>query len=166
MASANDRSLVVLTLELQGESFAIETKHVREILDPVSVTAVPGADPSVDGLINVRGRVVPLADLRLIFDMTQEAAGADARFVVIEVEVDGDPITIGIRADKVNAVTELAAASLEATPRIGLRWEPDYIICIGKRNGAFIAVLDMGRIFSRLMSHTKAVAIGSGSIAV
>ena len=155
MARAVEQPLVVLSLELQGETFAIETRHVREILDPVPVTTVPGADPAVDGLINVRGRVVPLADLRLIFGMPQQAAGADARIVVIEVEIDGDPVTIGVRADKVSEVTELASTSLESTPRIGLRWDPDFITCIGKRNGAFVAVLDMGRIFSRLVRHTQ-----------
>jgi purine-binding chemotaxis protein CheW len=152
------RSLVVLALELQGESFAIETSHVREILDPVPITAVPGADPGVNGLINVRGRVVPLADPRLMFGMPRLETGTDARIVVIEVEIDGDPTTVAIRADKVNAVTDLAAESLEATPRIGLRWEPEYIRCMGKRDDGFIAVLDMGRIFSRLMNHTRAAA--------
>ncbi|HUB13418.1 MAG TPA: chemotaxis protein CheW [Acetobacteraceae bacterium] len=155
MTHATDHPLVVLILELQGESFAIETSQVREILDPVPVTAVPGADRAVDGLINVRGRVVPLADLRLLFNMPPEQAGRDARIVVIDVSLDGDPTTIGIRADKVNEVTELAAASLEATPRIGLRWEPDFITCIGKRNDDFVAVLDMGRIFSRLVQRTR-----------
>lgn len=149
--------LVVLSLELQGEAFAIPAGHVHEILDPVPVTQVPGADPAVNGLINVRGRVVPLADLRLIFGMPHLHEGADARIVVIEVEIDGDPITIGIRADKVNEVTELAAESLEATPRIGLRWDPEFITAIGKRNGAFVAVLGMGRIFGRLMRHAKAM---------
>ena len=158
MAHANDHSLVVLILELQGESFAIETSQVREILDPVPITVVAGADPAVDGLINVRGRVVPLADLRLIFGMPQQEEGRDARIVVIEVEIDGDPITVGIRADKVNEVTELTAASLETTPRIGLRWESEFITCIGKRNGDFVAVLDMGRIFSRLLTHSHAAA--------
>jgi purine-binding chemotaxis protein CheW len=165
MARANGRSLVVLTLELQGESFAIETSYVREILDPGPVTAVPGANPIADGLINVRGRVVPLADLRLIFGMEQKSAGVDARIVVIEVVVDGDPTTIGIRADKVNAVTELAAGSLEATPRIGLRWDPEFITCMGKRDGDFIAVLDMGRIFSRLVGHTATAATTTSATA-
>lgn len=165
MAQVKDRSLVVLILELQGESFAIETMHVREILDPVPVTAVPGADEAVDGLINVRGRVVPLADLRRIFGMPQEDTGQDARIVVIEVEIEGHPTTVGVRADKVNEVTELAAASLESTPRIGLRWDPAFITCIGKRNGAFIAVLDMGRIFSRLLSHPKAPAAPAAAAA-
>jgi purine-binding chemotaxis protein CheW len=163
MANLPDHALVVLTLELQGESFAIETSHVREILDPVPVTAVPGADPSVDGLINVRGRVVPLADLRLIFGMPKREAGIDARIVVVEVEVNGDPTTIGVRADKVKAVIELAAASLEATPRIGLRWDPEYITCMGKRDGDFIAVLDMGRIFSRILAAGATVVAAAAA---
>jgi len=158
MTPTNDRSLVMLILELQGESLAIETSQVREILDPVPVTMVPGAHPAVDGLINVRGRVVPLADLRLMFGMPHEDAGRDARIVVIEVPIDGDPTTVGIRADKVNEVTELAAASLESTPRIGLRWEPEFITGIGKRNGDFVALLDMGRIFSRLITRNKGAA--------
>ncbi len=163
MLDRNEQPLVVLTLELQGESFALETVHVREILDPVPITAVPGADQAVNGLINVRGRVVPLADLRLMFGMSNQTVGVDARIVVIEVEIDGDPVIIGIRADRVNEVTELAAASLEATPRIGLRWDPELITCIGKRNGAFIAVLDMGRILARLINPAKAATAPIGA---
>ena len=164
MGKLAGESLVVLTLELHGESFGIETRHVREILDPVAVTTVPGADPAVDGLINVRGRVVPLADLRLIFGMPHCGDGGDARIIVIEVEIDGDPITIGIRADKVNEVTDLAAASLEATPRLGLRWDPEFIACIGKREGDFLAVLDMARIFARLVVHKRAAAIAGATV--
>ena len=63
------QGLEVLTLTLGGQVFAIEAAHVREILDLVAVTEVPTADPFVGGLINVRGKVVPLADLRHRFDM-------------------------------------------------------------------------------------------------
>jgi purine-binding chemotaxis protein CheW len=55
---------------------------------------------------------------------------------------------VGIRADKVHEVTELAASALEETPRIGLRWRPEFIRCFGKRGGDFIAVLDMARVFA------------------
>lgn len=149
MAIADGQSLVVLLLELQGESFAIETDKVREILDPGQITTVPGADPSVDGLINVRGRVVPLADLRLIFGMQRQPEGPDARIVVIEVEIEGDPVTIGIKADRVSEVTELPAASLETTPQTGMQWRPDYFLCIGKRGADVIMVLDVASIFAR-----------------
>lgn len=151
MTTAPERaSMTVLTLALQGELFAIEVMHVREILDLVPVTEVPGAEPAVHGLINVRGRVVPMADLRLRFGMDPAEATIDTRIVVIDVEVDGDFTTVGIRADKVYEVTELPGSALEETPRLGLRWRPDFIRCFGKRGSEFIAVLDIGRVLSRV----------------
>lgn len=146
------RPLEVLTLALQGEVFALEVTHVREILDLVAVTEVPNSQPFLNGLINVRGKVVPLADLRLKFGMEQVPPTIDTRIVVVEVEIDGDPVTVGLRADKVYEITEVAASALEETPRIGMRWRPEYIRCIGKRGGDFIVVLDISRIFSSIIS--------------
>jgi purine-binding chemotaxis protein CheW len=151
------QSLVVLTLELQGETFAIPATQVREILDMVPITDVPDADPFVAGLINVRGRVVPLADLQRKFAMQPRPDTIDTRIVVIEVEIDGEPTIVGIRADKVDEVTELVSSALEETPRIGLRWRPEYITCIGKRDGNFIAVLDMQRVFAQAIAPDMAV---------
>ena len=147
------RSLEVLTLGLQGEIFALEATHVREILDLVSITEVPNCDPFVNGLINVRGKVVPLADLRLKFGIEQTPATIDTRIVVIEVAIDGDPTIVGIRADKVYEITEVAAAALEETPRIGMRWRPGYVRCIGKRGADFIVVLDIERIFATVQGR-------------
>jgi len=144
-----DQPLEVLTLALQGEIFAIEAAQVREILDLVTITEVPGSEPFVGGLINVRGKVVPLADPRLKFGMELLPPTIDTRIVVLEIDVDGDAATIGIRADKVHEVTEMAPASLEETPKIGMKWRPEFIRCIGKRGSDFIAVLDIGRVFAR-----------------
>lgn len=138
----------VLTLDLQGEIFALDASCVREILDLVPITEVPDSPPFVNGLINVRGKVVPLADLRIKFGMALTPPTIDTRIVVIEVDIEGDPTTVGIRADKVYEVTELAAAALAETPKIGMRWRPEYIRCIGKRGSDFIVVLDIGRIFA------------------
>jgi purine-binding chemotaxis protein CheW len=142
------RPLEVLTLGLQGEIFALEATYVREILDLVPITEVPNSEPFINGLINVRGKVVPLADLRLKFGMEQKPPTIDTRIVVIEVAIDGNPTIVGIRADKVYEITQVAAAALEETPRIGMRWRPEYIRCIGKRGADFIVVLDIERIFS------------------
>ncbi len=144
----SDAALEVLTLDLEGEIFAIEASRVREILDLVPITEVPGSQPFVGGLINVRGKVVPLADPRLKFGMEQRPSTIDTRIVVIEIDLDGDATTIGIRADKVHEVTEVAAASLEETPKLGMRWRPEFVRCIGKRGNEFIAVLDIGRVFA------------------
>jgi purine-binding chemotaxis protein CheW len=143
-----NRSLEVLTFDLQGEMFAVEAVHVREILDLVHITEVPHSDKFVNGLINVRGRIVPLADLRIKFGMELKPPTVDTRIVVLELELDGAPVTAGIRADKVYEVTEVAASELQETPKIGMRWRPEFIRCIAKRGDDFMAVLDIARVFS------------------
>lgn len=159
---SGDRTLEVLILGLNGQLFALEATYVREILDLVPITEVPNSAPFVNGLINVRGKVVPLADLRLKFGMPTTAPTIDTRIVVIEVTIDGDPAIVGIRSDKVYEIAQLVAADLEETPRIGMRWRPDYISCIGKRGGDFIAVLNVERIFSASDPREEATATGPG----
>jgi purine-binding chemotaxis protein CheW len=143
-----NRPLEVLMLDLEGEMFGIEVKHVREILDLVPITEVPHSNPFVNGLVNVRGKVVPLADLRIKFGMELKPPTIDTRIVVLELEIDGEPVTAGIRADKVHEVTEVAAASLQETPKLGMRWRPEFIRCIGKRGDEFMVVLEISKIFS------------------
>lgn len=136
-----------LTLRLDDEIFAIEAESVREILDLVPVTEVPNAPAYVGGLINVRGRVVPLADLRVVFGMRLPPPDKDTRIVVLEVDIGGEPTTVGILADKVHEVTDIEASSVEEAPRVGMRWRPDFVRGIGKRQGEFIIIPDLGRIF-------------------
>ena len=107
-----------------------------------------GAPLFVDGLINVRGKVVPLADLRVRFGMEQKPPTIDTRIIVLELELDGVPVIAGIRADKVHEVVEVAASSLQEAPRVGMRWRPEFIRCIGKRGDDFMVVLDIERVFA------------------
>ena len=136
-----------LTLRLDDELFAIRAESVREILDLVPVTEVPNSTPFAFGLINVRGRVVPLANLKVAFGMAEVEPDQDTRIVVIETEIDGEPSIVGILADKVYDVTDIEPAAIEEAPRVGMRWRPDYVRGIGKRRGDFIIIPDMQRIF-------------------
>ncbi len=147
MSSTETGAMRALTLRLQDEIFAIEAESVREILDLVPITAVPNAPAFVGGLINVRGRVVPLADLRVVFGMERPPANQDTRIVVIEVDIDGEPTIVGILADKVHDVTDIEAAAIQDAPRVGMRWRPDYVRAIGKRNGGFVIIPNLNRIF-------------------
>lgn len=147
MSTTPGQAMKALTLRLQDELFAIEAGSVREILDLVPITEVPNASPFVSGLINVRGRVVPLADLRVMFGMDRPEPDEDTRIVVMEVDIDGEPTVAGILADKVHDVTEIEAASIEEAPKVGMRWRPEFIRGIGKRNGGFIIIPNLGRIF-------------------
>lgn len=141
-------SLEVLTFGLEGEVFAVEAERVREILDLIPVTDVPNSRPFVNGLINVRGKVVPLADLHIKFGMKRFQQTIDTRIVVIEVAIAGEPTIVGILADKVFEVTEIAAASMEDAPDIGLKWRRDFIASIGKRDQDFVIILDVENVFA------------------
>jgi purine-binding chemotaxis protein CheW len=141
-------ALQVLTFDLQGETFALDALLVREVIDPLPETDVPGAPPFVDAVINFRGRVIPLADLRLPFGLARGETTIDSRVIVIEHDLDGDPCLVGLRADKVHEVTSIALSDTEAPPRIGLRWRPEFINCLARRDGDLIVVPDLARIFA------------------
>lgn len=141
-------ALQVLTFDLQGETFALDAGVVREVIDLAPETRVPGAAPFVDAVINFRGRVIPLADLRLAFGMTPGAPTVDSRIVVIEFELKGDPTLIGLRADKVHEVTLLPLADTESAPAVGLRWRSDFIHCLAKHGGELVVVPDLPQIFA------------------
>ncbi|MBX5000483.1 chemotaxis protein CheW [Rhizobium lentis] len=138
----------VLTFDLNGETFALEAVIVQEILDLLPETAVPGSQPFVASVINFRGKVIPLADLRLAFGMEAAEATIDSRFIVIEIDLQGEPTLVGLRTDKVNEVTTLAQTASEAPPSVGMRWRADYINCLVKRGGEFIILPNLQAIFS------------------
>ena len=148
--SASDQSdeMEVLMFELQGEVFALEAGIVREILDMAPLTVVPGASRLVGGVINFRGRVIPMADLRLAFGMEVKAATIDSRIVVIEVNIDGAPTLVGLQTDRVNEVTTLDLKASEPPPSVGMRWRPDFIRCLVKRSGQFVIIPNLDNIFA------------------
>ncbi len=150
-------ALEALTFSLNGQAFALEASYVREILDLVPVTEVPTSNPFARGLINVRGKIVPLADLRYKLGMEERPPTIDTRIVVIELDLDGDLTTIGLLAEKVHEVTSIAAAEMEETPKIGMIWRREYIRGVGKRDDDFIVVLDIAAIFSSALQKKQDV---------
>src|SRR5690606_17029051 len=151
-------SMKALTIRLEDELFAVEAGRVREILDLVPITEVPNSPAFVGGVINVRGRVVPLADLRVMFDMERPEPDDDTRIVVIEIEIDGEATVVGILADKVHDVTDIAGASIQDAPRVGIRWRPEFVRGIGKRGDDFIIIPDIRRIFETQGGRSTSVA--------
>ncbi|MGQ3212672.1 MAG: chemotaxis protein CheW [Shinella sp.] len=145
--------LEVLTFDIAGETFAIEAVMVREILDLLPETPVPGARPFVASILNFRGRVIPLADIRIAFGMEATTVTNDSRIIVIELELDGEPVLIGVRTDKVNEVTTLSKTASEPPPSVGMRWRADYIDCLVKRDSDFIIVPNIHAIFTFRHEH-------------
>ena len=148
MTEAEESFRQVLMLGLAGEMFALDATQVREILDPIPVTRVPGAQPYVSSVLNVRGKVIPLADLRVRFGMPPASITSDSRFIVLEIDLAGEPTTIGIVADKVYEVTDLDTSTLQKAPPIGMRWRPEFIAAIAKWKDEFIIVPNMKQILN------------------
>jgi purine-binding chemotaxis protein CheW len=141
-------AMQVVMIGLGEEKFALDAGLVREIIDPVPVTYVAGARSFVPSVINVRGNVIPLADLRIRFGMPQTQDSADTRIVVIEIEIDGEPVLVGVTADKVYEVTEISQADVQQTPRVGMQWKPEFIRFITKWREEFVIVPNMERILN------------------
>jgi len=138
----------VVMLGIGDEVFALDSELVREIIDPVPATRVAGARPFLPSVVNVRGNVIPLADLRVRFGMPRCETSADTRIVVLEIKIDGDPVLVGVVADKVYEVTEISPADVQQTPRVGMHWNPEFIRFITKWREEFVIVPNMERILS------------------
>lgn len=145
---AGDDQLQVLMLGIGDETLAIETRAVREIIDPVPTTPVPGARAFVPALVNVRGNIIPLVDLHARFGLKRAADTRDTRIVVLEVTIDDDPVVLALVADRVHEVATLSTASSQQTPRLGARWRPELIRFIARWNDDFVAVPDLEAIFA------------------
>lgn len=145
---AQEGAIEALTFDLHGETFGLEAGLVREVLDLLPETDVPGAPAFAGAVINFRGRVIPLVDLRLAFGLERAATTTHSRIVVIEFDVSDQPTLIGLRADKVHEVTTIDYADTEMPPRVGMRWRQDFIRCLAKRSDDLIIVPDLARIFA------------------
>jgi purine-binding chemotaxis protein CheW len=141
-------AMQVVMIGLGEEKFALDAGLVREIIDPVPVTKVAGARAFVPSVINVRGNVIPLADLRIRFGMPQPEDSPDTRIVVIEIELDNEPVLVGVTADKVYEVTEISQTDVQQTPRVGMHWKPEFIRFIAKWREGFVIVPNMERILN------------------
>ena len=146
----------VVTFRLGGEVLAVPTAELREVLEPVTVTRVPGASGFVPGLVNVRGAVVPLADLRVPLRMPFEAATEASRILVLELKLAGENTVVGILADSVSEVTQIGADALEAIPPVGTRWPPRFVAAVGRWAGEFVTIPDLPAIFAEYLSGPAA----------
>lgn len=140
--------LQVVKVRIGSETFALDANMVREIIDPIPATRVAGARSHLDRIVNVRGNVVPLADIRQRFGMAPAAATQDTRFVVIEVGIGGDPVVVALVADKVFEVAEVETDTAQQVPKVGTSWRPEYVKSIVKCGDEFVILPDVERILN------------------
>ncbi|QSV45637.1 chemotaxis protein CheW [Geobacter benzoatilyticus] len=137
-----------LTFQLADEVFAVEVAKVREILEFTSITRVPQTPDFMRGVINLRGSVVPVMDMRLKFGLPETEKTVNTCIIVVEVDHEGETIIIGALADSVQEVFELEPDQVEPAPRIGTKLNTDFLLGMGKHDGQFIMILDIDRTFT------------------
>jgi len=142
------RASQYLTFKLDEEMFAVEVVKVREILEFTRVTRVPQMPHYMRGVINLRGSVVPVVDLRLKFGMSETLQTVHTCILVVEVELDREVTLIGALADSVQEVSEMEPDQIEAVPKLGTKVSADFIKGMGKRNDSFLMILDMDKVFA------------------
>jgi len=137
-----------LTFKLEDEVFALGISQVREVLDYTAVTRIPEMPDFMLGVINLRGSVVPVVDMRLKFGMERTEKKVNTCIIIVEIDLDGETTILGALADSVQEVMDLDPDQVEAPPRIGTRLKSKFIKGMGKRDNQFIIILDINRVFS------------------
>lgn len=137
-----------LTFTLGDEQYAVEVGKVREVLEFTEITRVPRTRDYMKGVINLRGSVVPVIDLRRKFGLPDGRQTVDTSIVVMELDLGGEGVVLGTIADSVQEVISLDREQIEPSPRIGTKIDTEFIKGIGKQDERFIIILDIDRVFS------------------
>lgn len=137
-----------LTFILDQEIYAMDITQVREVLDFTKITKVPRMPDFIKGVINLRGGVVPVVDLRLKFGMSQAQKTVDTCIIIIEINIQETQTLLGIMADSVQEVMSMEPDQIEPAPKIGTRLKTEFIKGMGKKNDEFIIILDSDKVFS------------------
>jgi purine-binding chemotaxis protein CheW len=131
-----------------GEEYAIGILRVREILEFDTVTRVPATPPSIRGVINLRGRVVPVVDLAVKLGLPESPITKRTCVVVVEVDLDGQRTVMGVLADSVSQVLDLPPSEIQAPPAFGPRVRVDCLLGMGRAGKKFVLLLDIDKLLS------------------
>ncbi len=153
-----------LTFKLDHEVFALDISKVREVLDFTAITKVPRTPEFMRGVINLRGSVVPVVDLRLKFGMSKTEKTVNTCIIITEVSVDGDTTILGMLADSVQEVMNLEPDHIEPAPKIGTKLNVEFSKGRGKHGEHFTIIIDIDKIFASgelsLVQEGQAIASG------
>jgi len=148
LKATTDREGKYLTFSLAGEEYGIGILKIKEIIGMMPITFVPQAPAFVKGVINLRGKVIPVMDLRLRFDMDSIDYNERTCIIVVEISSPTGTIKIGIVVDAVSEVLNIKGDDIEDTPEFGGSLDTDYILGLAKFEGGVKILLDIDRVLS------------------
>lgn len=136
------------TFKLDQEIYALDITQVREVLDFSEITKVPRMPEFMRGVINLRGGVVPVVDLRLKFGMTKTVKTVDTCVIIIDLTIEDETTLLGVLADSVQEVMTMEPDQISAPPKIGTRLDTEFIKGMGEKNEKFVIIIDIDKVFS------------------
>jgi purine-binding chemotaxis protein CheW len=148
LVNAGEHAGKFLTFYLAGEEYGLEILKVREIIGMLPITRVPRTAHHILGVINLRGKVIPVIDLRLKFGLPSVEHTEETCTIVVQAH----GIVMGIVVDKVSEVLDISAADIENTPSFGMEVRTEYILGIGKAQGRVRILLDIDKVLTRYES--------------
>ncbi len=137
-----------LSFRVSGEDYAVSVLKVKEILEYDTLTEVPDTPPSVRGVINLRGSVVPVVDLALKFSLPETKVTKLTCVVIVEANLEGERTVMGVMVDAVSQVIEFPLDGIEEPPSFGVGARVDYLLGMGKAGKKFVLILDIDKILS------------------
>lgn len=137
-----------LCFQLGAEIYGLPILDVREIIGSMTITKVPRAPAFVRGVINLRGKVIPVVDLRLQFGMEPCPATDQTVIIVVQCLVDGAPLTMGLLVDQVLEVLSIGGDQIEPPPSFGASGSADFLLGVGKSGKRVVFLLDISRLLS------------------
>ncbi len=143
---AGEEPLQFLTFVLQKGLFAIDITTVREVLDDIRITRVPKSRPHILGVINLRGNVVSVTDLRRCIGMPSLDSPEDGCIIIVDVEENGEIFPLGLLADSVEAVVDLTDRDLSAAPKVGMNLRPEFTSGLAHIEDDYAIILAPDRI--------------------
>ena len=143
-----DDSAQYLTFLLDGKYFAFDVLKTREVLTMTPITPIPGTPEFMTGVLNLRGSVVPVMDLRKKFNMKVSAYTDDTSIIIVEANTENELVVMGALVDAVKGVRRFESGQLEPPPKVGMKLNTDLIYAIGKTETDFIMILNVDRVLS------------------
>jgi purine-binding chemotaxis protein CheW len=148
VAAIRNREGKYLTFNLGKEEYGLGILKVKEIIGMMSITTIPRTPAFVKGVINLRGKVIPVVDLRLKFEMEEIAYTERTCIIVVEIVAPGGAIPVGIVVDAVSEVLNIKQGEIEDTPTFGGRLDMEYILGMAKTGGGVKILLDIDQVLT------------------
>jgi purine-binding chemotaxis protein CheW len=136
--------LQLVSFKIGNEEFGIDILNVQEIIKTVQITKVPNSPEFVEGIINLRGKVIPVMDLRVRLNLERKAQDKDTRIIVVEISSK----TVGFIVDEVNEVLRIPKSITEPPPEMVTNINSEYITAVGKLEDRLITLIDLQKVLS------------------